>query len=367
MKLLSLFLIGLNAFFYCSGQSDEKFIIDMKTKEAETKISLPFHVIKILDSRYDQSNIGSIVKKLSFNGITKGKAEAVFPDSLKVYLPVVLSRIVQLKDSSSDTLAILVKRFRLVDYVVRTGPDEYEPQLLLNIAASFYVLNNNLYRKIFSIENIFDQPFDKSKYINKKNIADLRIEALIQLLSGVLSKKKWQASAASFSHLEVEDGLRQRFDLPVLTDNISPVGLYKNFSEFKNNKPSVTGVKLIYKQRHLVDVKDSNNKKIDLLKYWGLGDGQKKYIIFRSNLYELHKRDRSFRFQSYRKKEDGKGSPGYVEYATEYGLLPSAFLKAEQEVHIPEYFYLNMDTGEVHLEEIFGKSSFGAFHKETLK
>ena len=367
MKYIIASLLALTSFVYCCSQSYEKFIIDLKNKELETKTSIPFSVIKILDSRYDQSNIGCIVKHLNFKGISEGRMEAIFPDSLKTYLPEALNNVLQLDRSSPDTLVILIKTFRLVDYIVDEVVNKYDPKLLLNLSASFYNLNSNNYRKIFSIDDILDQRLNRSKYIDRKNIADLRANALVEVLSVIFKNKKWRPSGLAFSKMEVEQGLKKRFDLPILTEKVIHAGLFKTFAEFKNNKPSVTHIKAVYKKNTLIELRDSVNEKIDLLKYWGAADGNKNYIVFRGDLCELITSDRSFKFKSYREKDDLKGNPTYGDYATEYGLLPSAIMKMSQQGALPENFYLNMDTGEVHLEELFGKSGLTSFQKELLK
>jgi len=84
------------AFFIClscAGQSVRKFTITLRPDDATEKPVLPFTAVKVLDARFDQSNVGCIALDARFHSITQYKELAVFPDSLKHYLPELLGQI----------------------------------------------------------------------------------------------------------------------------------------------------------------------------------------------------------------------------------------------------------------------------------
>jgi hypothetical protein len=70
----------------------------------------------------------------------------------------------------------------------------------------------------------------------------LKKEALLALLQRIFEKQQWQKSNTSFARHAMQQGIRQRFQLPLFTDNPLHIGVYRSFREFKQNSPSITNV-----------------------------------------------------------------------------------------------------------------------------
>jgi hypothetical protein len=353
--------------FVCFAQSDRIDTIGIGDRKLDEKIHIPFAAIKIIDARYDQSNVGCVIIQASSIATSQYTEQAVFPDSLRNYLPLAFNNIVDLEKNNTDTLVLLVKQFRLTDQIYNDINQTQDPESILNISTSFYSLNNGRYYRLFSIDNILSQHWKNIK-LRKRDLDELRSEALFELLCSLFTNHNWQKSSTSyFTYANISDGLYKRFNLPVLRDTASPYGLYKTYNDFKNNHPDSVQLKLLYNKNKLVEVRDMKNKMVDLNQYWGLSDGRKRYIVFRGKPYELLRNDRSFRFKSYRRTNDLYKSPSFGDNVTTYGLVPSAIIAADNNIKTMEYFYLNMDTGEVYLEELFGKSGLKSMQKELLK
>lgn len=367
MKSYLCLVLSLISYIVCSAQSDKVDTISIGDRQLDEKIHIPFAAIKIIDARYDQSNVGCVIQQASSIATSQYTVQAVFPDSLRNYLPIAFSNIAALEKTSTDTLVLFVKQFRLTDHIFNDINQTQDPESILNVSASFYSLSGDKYYRLFSIDNILSQHWKNIK-LRKKDLGELRSEALFELLTALFTNRNWQKSSTSyFTYANISDGLYKRFNLPILKDTLSPYGLYKTYTDFKNNHPDSVQLKLLYNKNKLVEVRDMKNKMVDLNQYWGLSDGQKRYIIFRGKPYELLRSDRSFRFKSYRSTNDLYKSPSFGDNVTNYGLVSSAFMVANNDIKAKEYFYLNMDTGEVYLEELFGKSGLKSMQKEILK
>jgi hypothetical protein len=364
MKIFVCYALCLLTFFSCIAQSDKKFVVLLNEKTDEEKITIPFSAIKIIDARFDRTNVGCVALDIYFLATSQYKELAVFPDSLHIYLPKVLSNLLVL-EPGGDTLAILVKEFRITDKMYNEISWSIEPSSLLNISASFYALKDKNYYKIFSMDDILIQSWQYiSNRVSRKTIPPLRSEALTALIRKLFERRSWQYKQVSFQASEVNEGIQKRFSLPVFSDTAMK-GLYRSFNEFKNNRPSVTNIKSHDISRGIIKVEDLQNHPVELNDYWGFCDGKKKYIVFRNRLFELQRIDNSYRFVSYRFLQDVHKSPDFGSTGPQVGLIPAALGSGNTKA--TEYFYLNMDKGEIYLEEVFGKSSLKSMYKEILK
>ncbi len=245
MKQLWLILIFLTCVVTVFAQkNDEPVVVDTEDYEGEQKINLPFSVIKVIDARFDRSNIGCVNKSISINSFKHHKSAAVFPDSLHLYLPRLLNQLVTLSTETHDTLVMLIKQFRISDHVVNSINLQHEPELLLKISASFFKMRKDQLVKLFSIDDLLSKKWPTDKKLNKERLVEFRLDALMALLQNVFQNKPWQINGDRFSVAMVQEGIDKRFHLPVLTDTILKPGIYKNFHEFKQNRPSLINVKM---------------------------------------------------------------------------------------------------------------------------
>jgi len=105
------------------------------------------------------------------------------------------------------------------------------------------------------------------------------------MLYKLLQGKSFNADTtrAFFTRNEIDLGMKKRFDLPLYSSELK-TGIYKTFNEFKNNNPSITNIKTVYKKGKLESVPGNNGEKIDLKNFWGVCDGSKRYMVFAKSL-----------------------------------------------------------------------------------
>jgi hypothetical protein len=347
------------------AQSEARFLLELDQVTGTEKIPIPFSAIQVIDARFDKSNVGCIVREPTFKAISKFKELAIFPDSISHYLPKMLIRLLDFQQDAKDTLVILVKEFRITDHLFNDISWNYEPTTLLRFSLSFYSLHQKNFLRMFSLNDVYSQRWKEShKNASKKMIPGFRSEAIGVMLSKLFEKRSWAVSGAGYTRQEVEEGLTKRYSLAILNDSILNPGIYRNFSEFRNNKPSFTSVKLVQDKRK-TELIDDKGQIIPLDHYWGYCDGKTSYIFFRNNLCELQSIDRSYRFVSHRFMQDLHKQPDFGSLYTSIGLIPAALVSGNPKSM--EYFYLNMDQGDVYLEEVFGRSGLKTLHKEILK
>lgn len=333
------------------------FTISLDKIESSEKTIVPFSAIKVVDARFDKSNIGCVVKDFSFKGMTKNKAIAAFSDSLQTYLPSVFEKMLTLNKGSADTVVMLVKQFRIADHLFNSLDTYHTPETILTFSISFYKKANDHLSKILSLEDSWSKQWNATEDDGIKETTTHRNETIVALLSKIFQNKNWSATQTSFSWTDMENGLQKRFQLPVYANSRLNVGLYKTFEEFKNNNPSFTYINLGMKEGELVQVLDENNAPIDLKNYWGACDGANRYIVFRGVLNRLGPIDKSFRFSSYRMET--KDRHMLATSATRFLVFGINSVNTKPGMRVKqEYFYVNMDNGRIYLEELIGTDNY---------
>jgi hypothetical protein len=290
---------------------------------------------------------------------TTYKQQADFPGGFTNYFPLVLDRIIQLNKNATDTLVILVKRFRLADHI-----DHYkvDPELILSISAGFYCKKNDDYARINSIDKVYAASLTGAH--KRKGLDSFRTQGFGKLMEAVFSERNWTKTTTVFTREAIESGIRQRFNLPIFTDSTIQAGCYRNFTEFIMNNPSIKNVKPVYKQV-LTGFKTAEGKIIPVDSCWGACDGRNVYVVFRKTFNMLFMQDHSFVLRSYRSTADVKPPPDYGSAALQYGIFDGMFVAGIE--WSPEVFYLNMEYGTIFLEEVFGEYTKTENHKDVLR
>jgi hypothetical protein len=353
MKCLLLFLFLFGA-LHAGSQHLKKAIIRVDTSVHAETFTIPYSNIQVLDARFDRTSIGCVYNDPFLNRISFEKFDAFFPDSFHKYLPLFLKTFIKTDASTQDKLLILVKQFRIADHFLRgIESDPLEIELTLKISASFYAVHDNTYHKLFSVDNIMLQNVRKP-HERKRSIEEgTRSMAMSIMLYKLLQDQKWElnTSAIPFSIGDIETGMNKRFDLAVYRSALQK-GVYKNFNEFKNNAPSSTDQVFVYDKNENIDrLTDKEGKPFSMEGNWGICDGQKRYLYIRGHFSELIPFDKGFRVRSYVTEAELCGSRG------SYDLLSATFGRLKAGSRLIQYFDIDMETGKLYLQEIFGKSS----------
>jgi hypothetical protein len=115
------------------------------------------------------------------------------------------------------------------------------------------------------------------------------------------------------------------------------------------------------KKGRLVQILDENNTPIDMRNYWGACDGKDRYVFFVGLLNKLLPSDKSFCFYTPRKEAKNRRMlANSVTKALVFGLSSNTTVSNKPGIRIKEeLLYLNMDNGQVSLEEWAGTEPYG--------
>lgn len=117
MKLLLLLISTFSLACAYTQKNDVPAVVNLDGYTIEQKIKVPFRAIKVVDARFDQSNIGCVNKSASQTSFKHQKTTAVFPQPLEQYLPGLFSNLLTFEPEGQDTLLMLVKQFRITDHL----------------------------------------------------------------------------------------------------------------------------------------------------------------------------------------------------------------------------------------------------------
>lgn len=346
-------LLGLLTTVLASTQGVKTAFIKIDTSEKGETFAIPYSQIKILDARFDRTKIGCCYNSKFLGRISTEKFDAKFPDSFPAYFSKFLNTFIGLEPSTTNQLIIVIKQFRLADHFVRgIKADPVEVELTLKISASFYALRDNKCFKLFSVDNILLQNIQKFHERKRKLEEGSRSFALRQMLYRLLQPQNWQlnTSQPSFTLSDMELAIQRRFDLPVYSSTLKK-GVYKSFSDFINNTPATNDFTVVYKKGSIDHLEDKNGSRYQTKGIWGLCDGSKNYMLVRDELVELIPNDKSFRVFTYVTFYELAGSLGG------YDLFSSTLGRLKDEMKVQQYLDLDMETGKLYLQEIFGKAS----------
>jgi hypothetical protein len=353
MKYLTGCLLLLCSFF---AKAQKPFVLELNDNFRQERILLPFNEIIVKDARFDQTKIGYVNNRNFLDMVKLKKRKAVLPDSLHLYLPQMIKTFSELNDSSHSSLLILVKKFRVAENFISSVKDNFNNNLTLNLSVSFYKVDGTQCSRLFGIDDILLEniDIDSDKKINFLDYLGTQRSILVtNMLYQLFKYRNWQKQpTGSLVPLsQMNEAIEKRFALPVYQQQPAS-GLYKTFSDFKNATPAVTNISVQYHKGKIEKVLDGDGHAIDASDYWGLCDGKKNYLSFRNEFTELIPCGKSFEVLSYRTVAEvsGRSVMGDGRYS---GFLGS-FSGGNK---IDEYFDLNMDDGNLFLEEVFGKST----------
>lgn len=330
---------------------DNKMVLELSYIPAQ-KINLPIKGIEVLDARYEQSFIGATTGKdmLLDNEFTK--MDIVFPERFDNYLSRSFANWFNYNANSDNKLLILVKRFRTNENMEKMLAKSKRKEVFFLLSASFYLQKNDLCYKIGSIDKWFSSDqFVYNKRVVKKDyheglVTGVLLDQLQQLQFNVTPKTQ------SFTRLEMENGIRQRLNLPVLKEKIRK-GVYRSFRDFLQNKPSDTAFRTAVTDDGEIIFIDSANHMLTSANVWAICDGRIAVFMFGRNFYQITFHSNSIRIRTHRKLNDKK-TVAIIDDLYNLGLISKKTRKLFAFTDMPNYLDINMDSGELFLEEIVG-------------
>ena len=330
---------------------DNKMVLELSYLP-EQKISLPIKGIEIIDARYEQAFIGATTGKdmLLDNEFTK--MDIVFPERFDNYLSHSFANWFSYDPNSNDKLLILVKRFRSNENMEKMLAKSKRKEVFFLLSASFYLQRNELCYKI----NSTDKWFSSDQFLSNKRL--MKKDYHEALITGVLLDQLQQLqfkvtpNIQSFTRSEMEKAIRQRLNLPVLKEKTKK-GVYRSFKEFLQNKPSDTSFRTAVTDDGEIIFIDSTNHMLTSANAWAISDGQTAVFMFGRNFYQITFHSNSIRIRTHRKLNEKK-TVAIIDDLYNLGLISKKTRKLFAFTDMPNYLDINMDTGELFLEEIVG-------------
>ncbi|WP_460557432.1 hypothetical protein [Ferruginibacter profundus] len=253
-------------------------------KIAPAEIKLPFSSIKIIDNRFDTSKIGFVpVLQIIANKKKTGR-KVVLSEGIAKAIENYYNEFYQKAFSNTDTkLLIVMKKFWFsgVDDEKNKEIDiskNEESQRFLYCKWEYYLNKGEIFIPLKRIDTVvngvtFESEINEDRKRNK--------EVLKLILNGLIEVPDFNRAVAGMEKLpqktwvEIQKYNAAYYDVPVLRDTFFNKGVYVNFSEFKNNKPSIknfTEKKIRLGLNKFENyLEDENGSRIT--KYWGYFDG----------------------------------------------------------------------------------------------
>ena len=330
---------------------DTKVILELNYKP-EQRIDLPVNEIEILDARINQSVIGITTGVNALINNEFSRKDIIFPVRLNRYLTDRFSDWFNLNTASGDKLIILVKNFRSNDNVYKMLIKTQRKEVFFLFSASFFLQRNNTCYKLGNVEKWFSSDNFSNNYFNVKKdyhewlITNVLIQEIQQVQFAI------SENIVSFSRAAVDEGIRERFDLPIFNEKIKS-GIYSTFQDFLLNKPSDTAYKIATIKSGKILFVDSTGGLLNSSKAWAISDGKMTVYMFEDSFYEIEVRNNSLRVRTFRKINEKK-SVAVINDLFTLGLISKKALRSFAFSNMPDYLDINMDTGELFLEEIIG-------------
>ena len=296
------------------GQSTTRVDYDLvfnKSKYPQKNISLvpkpgirlefPFlEKIEVVDARSDSTCIGFRTRSTE-----KNNQILQFSKGLKAEFEFFFRKMIKFNPDTNAATAILVVRNYWInefdvdendnDKFTENRSGKYAARkTALRATFDFYFAKNDAYYVAYRFDTL------ASAFLNIKEFSENYLENILQNsisrlqlidpTTHVINKRK-------FTRGELEAYYRARWDKPILTDSELVRGVYKNFTEFLSNRPSIE--RFVVKKDKLVDILyvPLKNEEMTVARdVWGYCDGKKIFIKSGENYYLLVRVQNGFYF-----------------------------------------------------------------------
>ncbi len=281
------------------------------------KLTFPFlERIEVVDVRSDTTCIG-----FRNRNTEKNNQILQFANGLKTEFESFLTRTTKFsQDSNAYSAVIVVRNYWINEFEV----DENEKDKFTDTRSGWYNARKTALRETFDIYFVKNDEYyvafrfdtTAAAFLNIKEFSETYLESTLSnslLRLQIINPQTHIANKRKFTRQELKEYYAGRWDKPILKDTAREKGVYKNFTEFLNNKPSVTN--FVVKKDKLVDVLYVPVGKLDMAPardVWGYCDGKNIFIKSGENYYLLVKVENGFYFLG--SKELMKSQDDYYMY-----------------------------------------------------
>lgn len=320
---------------------------DLNGEEVEpSTVKLPFSSIKIIDSRYDTSIIGFVQKSDPLDGKTNLFRKLHLTGGCANAVEVFLQSLFQHSfDSSGMNLMIVIKKLWLSGIQADKKKDldvsaDFNSTKSLYCKWEYYLAKDGKYLPVKRVDTVFtlaDNVDQRVKFKFGRQQKDFLKQSLQQLVEMLDFSKGVQVFGQQNkkSLSEIVNHNEARFKIPILDNNGFAKGVFVNFDEFRNNKPSISNftekkkpTDVFHNQKF---IEDENGKQIN--PYWAYFDGvNTRYGKYDNDI--LYRTGNTFTFFYKMVWYIIDNSPGSFSH------------KHRIEVWVP--YEIDMDTGEIY-------------------
>jgi len=294
MKLAFLILFFIPLFMSAQGDQKEKSNpgrlsvkeYDLNAEESEpSRVKLPFSSIKVIDSRYDTSIIGFVDVGM-FGGKANLYKKLHIKDGCANAIEIFLNTQFQNSfDSSGMVLLIVLKKFWFSCIEYKKNRDLDLSVEILNSTKSlhckweYYLGKDDKYLPVKRVDTVWilkdniDEHV-KAKFERKqKEFLRASLQKLVEMLDFTKGVQVFDQQKKT-SMQEIINFNEARFKIPILINDGVTQGIFVNFDEFRNNKPSIILFKEKKQSIGRYDqkfVEDENGRQIN--PYWAYFNG----------------------------------------------------------------------------------------------
>lgn len=168
----------------------------------------------------------------------------------------------------------------------------------MNFTVEVFLRSGNNFYAAFKIDTVLYSLIN----IKKKQIGDDMEEYLLmpalQLLKNHITQTDWEdiATRKAFTEDFVDEHyLKDRFKIPVLSQPCKK-GIYRTFTEFRNNAPSIENFKVEKEKFKTILLSDGKGNLIPTTKLFGFCDGEKYWILMGNYPFPMVRVGNGFEF-----------------------------------------------------------------------
>ncbi len=179
------------------------------------------------------------------------------------------------------------------DSLIDRSHDKKQFTNALSVRIDAFVQDNQLFRSAFRYDTIIaDFGFGK---INDAAIINVFLDKLSIRINKVNTAKTLLKKP--YALMEINEGILEKYNLPILRDTIYNKGVYSSFSEFTNNKPGYKEFTIDKKEiAERLLIKKEDGSTFYAKEVFGYSDGKNVWLKFKNNFFLLHRSGDGFSF-----------------------------------------------------------------------
>ncbi len=244
-----------------------------------------YNSIRLLDSREDTSNFGSVRV-----GMLDKEVSVVSKESFETQLGVLITKMSGEIPGNSPILFQL-RRLKFVEKAEAGKEYGY-----CFFRASIFSSKDNNYRLISAIDTFM---VVESKKEITKQIIDYANKTFVNFFSNALTKEPKQNAIFSLNEIVKIDSI-EKAKIKVYTTNEYVNGVYRTFESFKDQTPEYSLFSITFEDGEITEIKAKNDKNrlriIDSEEVYAIVNNGKPYISAEYGYYPLVKNNNDFYF-----------------------------------------------------------------------